>query len=371
MAFMKGQGGGELEIERGDRVPVQHDVKDRVTTTTRVRIPLLQAALVALFFALDFAAGLVALWALGELGSWLVAIVVAITSYIWLGLQASRWRSGVVEALSDWTYPDDIWLLPMMRRIKGRDVFASGLYAVLGAGIVRCLWVVADRAITMAPVQEGLGWLFLLPFLFLSAILVLTAISFVQQLVQYSPYMQQYGWAGLFRWLFEHRLAKREEPRPPVIVRGRPTVATQPVEVEPEPLVEVDDERYAVPQVGSSEWRLAVSPEEIATYELQEWLVRGSMEPHPRSENGNEPRGYGRNAWVGTILRCSGRRISQIWWRETTALLRDLDWMASEPGGPTQLMDSLENTLAGLRLPPVAGLPGRFAMDQQVRVAAT
>jgi hypothetical protein len=366
-----GKGGGELEVERGDRVPVQHDVKDRVTTTTRVKIPLLQAVLVALFLALDFGAGIIALWSLGELGSWLVAIVIGITSYVWLSIQAGRWRSGVVEALSDWTYPDDVWLLPMMRRIKGRDVFASGLYAVLGAGIVRCLWIVADRAMVGMPDEPGeWGWLAFLPFLFFSGVLVLTAISYVQQLVQYSPYMQQYGWAGFFRWAFEHRLTKREEPRAPVIVRGRPAVASQPTPRADEIPLEIEDVRYAVPQVGSPEWRAQITAEEMAAYELQEWLVRGATEPHPRSDNGAEPRGYGRNAWVGAILRCSGRRVSQVWWRETTRLLRDLNWMTSEPGGPTLLVDSLVDTLAGLRLPPAEGLPGRFAKDQQQRIAA-
>lgn len=361
------RGGGEIEVERGDRVPVQHDVKDRVTTTTRVRIPFLQALLVGLFLALDFAAGLVAIWALGPLVSLLTGTIVALTSYIWFTLQASRWRSGVIEALSDWTYPDDVHLLPEMRRVKGRDVFAAVLYSLLGAGVAHCFWLIASRTMASVPDPGDWGWVAVLPFLFCSAVLALVSISYVQQIIQFSPYMQQYGWAGLFSWLFNHRLTRRPEAREPVIVRGRPTVATQPTTVIT--AEEPDDERYAVPVVGSEDWRMAVTPETLAAYELQEFLVRGQTEVHPRG-NGDGPRGYGRNNWVGSILRCSGRRVSQVWWKETTRILRDAGWMASDPGMETVLVDSLVETLEGLRLPPAEGIAGAYEQKRNQRIAA-
>jgi len=368
MAFMRGRGGGEIEVERGDRVPVQHDVKDRVTTTTRVRIPFLQALLVGLFLALDFAAALLAIWALGPLAALLAGTIIAVTSYIWFTLQASRWRSGVIEALSDWTYPDDLELLPMMRRIKGRDIFAGMLYSVLGAGIAHCFWLIASRTMSSVPSPGDWGWMAVLPFLFCSAVLVLVSISYVQQLVQYSPYMQQYGWAGFFSWLFQHRLTRRPEAREPMIVRGKPTAVTaSTVSVEPEE--DIDDGWYAVPAVGSEEWRATVTPETLAGYELQEFLVRGQTEAHPRG-NGASPRGYGRNNWVGAVLRCSGRRVSQVWWTETTRILRDAGWVDSEPGMETVLVDSLAQTLEGLRLPPAEGIAGAYERDRSQRIAA-
>jgi len=272
--------GGEIEIERGQKTPVQIDEKRTAGRSLDVGVPVAQARWVSVALTALVAS---CIWLVIAWGPTVFAGIVFIfgtTTFIWFLLQASRWQYGVTIL----------------------EIFNGTLLTLCCAGIGWCLWRVTSRLMPTAALPDWLSWLpllarwsSLLSVVFSASLFVHLELAFVQELAQRSPFQERYIWQALGSAL-EAWLKRPQKYREPVMVyRGGNGGGREPL-----------SERIA--QIEAQDTPTA---EALEAADLAEFVVIGHKEL-----------GFSRRAWNGMELS-SGTVVTENRAREWVSWLRD------------------------------------------------
>ena len=287
-----------IEVESRESVPVQ--VEEHRTEGLKVgfNLPLAQALVTAISVTLFVLSTVVSIRALDDL-FWVGALVVGVTTILWYLIQATRWEYGVTIL----------------------DVFiALGLSALTG-WVCLCAHQVSEHLITDWPVSSTLWNLVIsLSPVFFGALTVLLGLAFVQELVQRSPFQEQYIWKVISEILGQKYLKGDSSPRDPMVIHGtKPSAGPGDTTITP------------------TERGDGYSPEQIQALDLRGFLTLGNQI------------GFSRTKMMHRTLP-SGAEITDPSWRRDTGLLKDSGILINS-GGTTKLAVSLREALIRVEVP--------------------
>lgn len=268
--------GGELEIERGRRVPAQIDEKRKAGLALDVGVPLLQALLLALIFTGMIISGIYTLKVFGKDIYWIGVFIWGFGTFIWFLAQATRT-----------TYIDErgehigiLWT----------EALTGVIVSLLVGLICYSLWRAMDPHKSTWEAAKKLA-----PLVFFGSFFPFLFAAFMQELLYRSPFFEQHMFHALGDiWTWK---AKQPKPRTPVRHIYHPSstpksAAAKVAESRVDPITEEEEE----------DWH--------GTLDLLEFLVGGQRVII--KDKGGNPRllRYSRRQWRGMHLS-SGTRVTE------------------------------------------------------------